>query len=264
MNKKSYDNKLSYGKSNEETSWLYDPLYTLKTTVSGQVLITMWVDRLLQITSDLTILQINTDGLSVKIKRKDLSKLLEVSDQLMIDTSMSYEANIYKTMVIRDVNNYIAEYEDGSKKYKGVFEIDKELHKDPSMRIVPITLDKYFFENIPIVETLRNHTNIYDFCMRFRVNKGWNAIHRVIEDFTIKNNILSKNTRYYVSTNGGALIKSKIGSDSETGVNVGFVATPFNKYYKADMKDYKVNYNFYIAECRKIIDIIENNQLTLF
>ena len=60
MNKKSYDNKLSYGKSNEETSWLYDPLYTLKTTVSGQVLITMWVDRLLQITSDLTILQINT------------------------------------------------------------------------------------------------------------------------------------------------------------------------------------------------------------
>ena len=30
------------------------------------------------------------------------------------------------------------------------------------------------------------------------------------------------------------------------------------------MKDYDINYNFYIKECNKIIDNIENKQLTLF
>ena len=33
---------------------------------------------------------------------------------------------------------------------------------------------------------------------------------------------------------------------------------------KKDMKDYNINYNFYIAECNKIINAIEDKQLYLF
>ena len=35
------DNKLIYGKSGEETSLLYDPLYTMRTTISGQMFLSL-------------------------------------------------------------------------------------------------------------------------------------------------------------------------------------------------------------------------------
>ena len=68
-------------------------------------------------------------------------------------------------MAIVDVSTYIAVYEDGSIKHKSDFEIDKELHKNPSMRIVPIALEKYFVEGIPVEETIKNHKDIFDFCL---------------------------------------------------------------------------------------------------
>ena len=36
----------------------------------------------------------------------------------------------------------------------------------------------------------------------------------------------------------------------------------FNKYFESD--NYNINYNFYIRECNKILDVIENKQLMLF
>ena len=54
---------MSYGKTNEEKSWLYDPLYTMKTTISGQILISMWADKLVSASPNLQILQINTKQL---------------------------------------------------------------------------------------------------------------------------------------------------------------------------------------------------------
>ena len=52
---------MTYGKTNEEKSWLYDPLYTLKTTISGQIFISMWAEFICENISNTTILQINTN-----------------------------------------------------------------------------------------------------------------------------------------------------------------------------------------------------------
>lgn len=49
-----------YGKTNSEDSFAYDPLYTLKTTISGQIMISMWIEKLVKAIKNLTILQVNT------------------------------------------------------------------------------------------------------------------------------------------------------------------------------------------------------------
>ena len=49
-----------YGKSNEEKSFLYDPLYTFKTTIAGQIFISMWVERMVKAVPELIFLQTNT------------------------------------------------------------------------------------------------------------------------------------------------------------------------------------------------------------
>jgi hypothetical protein len=254
-----------YGKSNSNDSYAYDPLYTLKTTISGQIMISMWIEKLVKAIKNLTILQVNTDGVSIMFNRKDYQKAIDVTSEMTQITGLTYEFNEYDKMVIRDVNNYSSKYSiDGKIKYKGAFEIDKELHKDPSMRIVSIALSEYFFKGIPVQQTIKNHKNIYDFCLRLKVDgrfiPEW---HYINDEIKLDIKKLSKNTRYFISNHGGALYK-RSSSDSTRllGVSVGVITTIFNNYYESE--DYDINYDFYIKECNKIINQIETTQLSLF
>lgn len=50
----------AYGKSNEPTSFLYDPLYTFRTTIAGQLFICMWAERWVEVCPNLKFIQSNT------------------------------------------------------------------------------------------------------------------------------------------------------------------------------------------------------------
>lgn len=173
----------TYGKSNEKTSFLYDPLYTFKTTIGGQLFICMWAERMVQAVPELQFIQINTDGITIKIPRTKINLIDNVSAELTKETGLEVETVKYDKMVIRDVNNYCARYEGtDDMKYKGIFEIDKEYHKDSSMTIVPIALKNYFFNRISVEDTIRGHKNIYDFCMRLKINSNSRAIYSSLSD----------------------------------------------------------------------------------
>lgn len=97
-----------YGKSNDQYSFLMDNKYTIKTTINGQLMLTMLCEDLVENIEDLIMLQVNTDGLTVKIKKSDYNKYLELCKQWEIKTKLSLEYVEYSKMIIRDVNNYIA------------------------------------------------------------------------------------------------------------------------------------------------------------
>lgn len=258
-----------YGKSNEPNSPFYDPLYTLKTTIGGQMFISMWTEKLVLACPTIKFLQHNTDGVSYLVRRVDIPKVQQVAKEMSELTGLFIEDNTYSKMILRDVNNYIAVYSDSTPehehlKLKGCFEIDKELHKDPSMRIVPIALKNYFVNGIPIQETIKNHKNIYDFCLRLKTNSLSIPYYRYLnKEGKIINDKLSRTTRYYISNKGGSLYK-QFDKDRISGINVGFNVTLFNKYI--DMEDYDINYKFYINESNKIKEIIDPTykQLNLF
>lgn len=251
-----------YGKSGEETSWLYDKLYQLRTTIAGQLFVAMWAERLVEVIPNVKFLQKNTDGISIIVNKEDEWLVDQVNNDLTLLTGLTIEKNYYNQMIIKDVNNYLAQYIDGYIKYKGCFEIDKELHKDGSMRIVPIAVKKYFIDGIDPRETIENHKNIYDFCLRMKVNATSTGTITHIETLgEIETTPLSKNTRYYISNRGGQLNK-QFSKKRKSGVNVGYAVTIFNEY--VEKKDYDINYDFYVAEAYKIIYATENNQLTLF
>ena len=256
-----------YGKSNEDTSFLYDTLYTYKTTIAGQLFISMWAERMVKEVPNLTFIQINTDGITIKVKRKDLDKIKEVNKKLTEETTLEIEDMYYNKMIIRDVNNYIGVYEDSTKdnehiKLKGIFVDDVEYHQDSSMKIVPVALKKYFVYGEPIEQTIRNHKNIFDFCLRLKINRRSKAQWHTINGSDLVITELNRTTRYYISRGNGGLVVYYNNSDSPNRINKGFNTTIFNKYYPSE--NYNINYSFYEAECRKIIDVVEDKQLTLF
>lgn len=256
-----------YGKSGEESSFLFDPLYTMKTTIAGQLFLSMFTEKLVEACPEIKFIQHNTDGLTYLVKRTHIPLIKEVTEEMESLTGLYIEDNTYNLMIMRDVNNYLARYENGDVKYKGCFEIDSECYKNPSMRIVPIALSKYFIENIPVEETIKNHRDIFDFCMLHKSNSNFISFMRNGADDIIK---LNRITRYYISNKGYELVKIKSSDNNlnlsninpgEIGINVGYRTILFNKYLDLPWDKYNINYKFYIRECNKIIDVIEPKQM---
>ncbi len=229
----------------------------------------MWTERMYEAVPELKFLQTNTDGITIYIPRNKLEIIREVCSTLTKETTLVIEESIYSKMIIRDVNNYIAVYEDSTRenehlKLKGDFEVDKEYHKDPSMRIVPLALKEFFVNGTPIRETIINHKDIFDFCLRLKTRSDSNGYFLHFDDNgNLVEDKLNRTTRYYMSKQigSGSIIK-RFHDGREVGINVGETCVIFNKYIEKDIKDYEINYNFYIKEANKIKDAIIDCQLT--
>jgi hypothetical protein len=254
-----------FGKAGDENSFLFDNKFLLSITVNGQLLISLLIDKLLKI-PDIFFVQSNTDGITIKFNRKYYEEVLEICKNWEELTKLKLEYVEYSKMIIRDVNNYIAVSKANKVKYKGVFEIEKEYHKDNSFKIIPIALSDYFVKGIPIEVTVKNHKNIYDFCGRQKFGKdSYGTIH--FPGLDKNNNPVEivekqqKNVRYYITNKGCTFIKNYNKGTNEL-INKGYQVIIFNKYIELD--NYNINYNFYIKECKKILEIIEDKQLKLF
>jgi hypothetical protein len=101
----------TYGDSNNRFSVFYDPLFTMSITLNGQLLLCMLAEGLMTIPG-LRILQANTDGISVYLRRDQEWLLDSLSDHWSKQTGLTLEKNKYRIMAIADVNSYIVEYED--------------------------------------------------------------------------------------------------------------------------------------------------------
>lgn len=259
---------IPYGKSNERWSFLYDPLYTMKTTVTGQLLLTMLIEALSRI-PDSQILMVNTDGLEIRLPRKyedTYKKMCKVWEE---KTGLVLEFVDYAKMAIADVNNYLAIDVNGKIKTKGRFEVDKKIGNDPafykdnSFRIIPLAIQEFFSKGTPVAETVMLHENIYDFCGRQKFKAGDKGVTRQIVNNAFVTSYEQKNVRYYISNKGAEFHKYYKGGKQEL-INKGYLVTVFNNYVKRRvMASYDINYTFYIKEANKEIKNIMKNQLKL-
>lgn len=253
-----------YGKSNSQYSFLYDPLYTVKTTLAGQLALCMLSEMLMTRVPELVMLQVNTDGLTVEIPREHARLYWEVCKEWESITNLTLEYIAYSQMIIRDVNNYIAvAQKTGKVKYKGTFKPnhemikDDEYHKSLSQGVVALAVSDYFLKGVPVEETIKNNTDIYLFCKTFNATHGWTCETLNISEEGVESNIepQQKTNRYYLSTNGKRFRKLK--EDRKIEIEAEKLVTIFNKYEDKPFEEYHINYDYYIEEAYKIIHVID-------
>ena len=258
-----------YGKSNDQYSLFYDPMYTMRITINGQLLLSMLAEWLVNYTKDITMIQANTDGITIKIPRSEHEVVKMTCRDWEARTGMILEYGEYKKMIIRDVNNYLAQTTDGDVKPKGCFEIIPmqngaiAYNKNWSMRVVPKALHAYYLEGTPINEFIRDHDNIYDFGIGFRARKDWRLVHTVLEGQNKIRYGQQRTTRYYVSKAGGALTKENI-DGRVISLEARRNCTIFNKAYFTEMQNYDIDYSYYIKEVNKIKYAVNDGQQKLF
>jgi len=167
----------SYGKSNSIYSALYDPKYTMLTTVNGQLLLCMTAEQLMERVPGCEILQVNTDGLTIRFDDYYDKLVNSICREWERKTKLKLEDAYYSKMIIKDVNNYLGLFNDGKVKRKGAAFIHKiqpgelELHKNFSHLVIPKALEAYFIYSIDPEEFIKNHNDIYDFFLRTKIPK---------------------------------------------------------------------------------------------
>lgn len=186
-----------YGDSNNKYSPFYDPQYTMSITINGQLLLCMLAEQLIK-TPGLSMVQINTDGLTVRYPRAYKEHVHSVCKWWENLTKLELEDAEYSRMFIRDVNNYIAEYTDGKLKRKGAYEYEREWHQNHSAMIVPKIVERVLVSGADIREEIyRDENDLMDFMLRAKVpraNKlewGGQPVGNIV--------------RYYISTDGDIL-----------------------------------------------------------
>ena len=240
---------------------LYEPSLGYRTTIQGNLMMGMLIEKLH--INKFVIIGANTDAVNVRVPDNRWEEYLTVCAEWEKETKMKLDHEEFTAIYESSVNHYIGVYSNGKIKTKGSFSTDLDLKKGFEHPITKIAIIKYFTENIPIEKTIRNHNNIYDFCMSTRM--GYSKKTNSSFSAYWNNSKIQKTNRYYASKgkNSAYLYKSGDGIKMEHVLKDSGV-TIFNKYIEKPMEEYNINYDFYEAKCRKIINEIEPEQLTLF
>jgi hypothetical protein len=261
----------TYGLSKNKHSFLYDPELTFRITVNGQLLLSMLYEQVMINIPDCQPLMQNTDGLEFRIKRSDIPKFNEICKSWEEMTSLQLEVDTYEKMIIADVNNYIAIYNEHKEpKCKGRFEWkDLALHKNKSFLVVSKALHEYFVNGVKPEEYLESNNNIFDYCGGVKIKGEWKFVKRYIKNGKYIEEKLQKLVRYYISDNGVKLFKCH--SDGrEIQLEAGhWLQTVFNKYEEKPFEKYGVNKSYYLQKIYQEIANIEGsksklNQTSLF
>ncbi len=236
-----------YGDSNNKFSVFYDPLFTMSITLNGQLLLCVLAENLIRI-SGLTLIQINTDGVTVRLPRTELPHLQEVRSWWERLTGLELEEAIYKSMMIRDVNNYLAIYESGKVKRKGAYEYSLSWHQNAGGLVIPKVAEKVLVDGAPIRETVENWPDKMDFMLRTKVPRSsylrWG-------DDTVQNI-----SRYYIAKGGKPLMKwmpplaKNPEKWREIGVESGWTVQVCNDIADATLP---IDYDYYIQEVEKLV-----------
>lgn len=189
-----------YGDSNNPYSPFYDPQYTMSITINGQLLLCMLAEKLMAL-PDVHLIQANTDGMTLYCKRTMLPMVEEVMAWWESVSRLTLEYAEYSRMWIRDVNNYVAEFEGSDKiKRKGAYEYQREWHQDHSELIVAKAVEAAMIEGANIAQYIHGHPDIFDFMLRAKVPR---SSRLQLDDGTSLPNLV----RYYVSTDGQGISK---------------------------------------------------------
>lgn len=265
------------GNLQNEHNFCYSPFAVMQIRINGQLLLLMLAEKLTQI--GCRIIQANTDGLFVLLKKDAYSKVNSICREWEQLTKLTLEEDRFKAMYQYAINDYFAITEDNKVKEKGMFITAVKLGKGLTPKIIPKAVISFFKDGIPVEDTIKNCTDIRDFLMYEKTGKQWHVEYMNEEQ--------QRTNRFYASTNGGYLWKWK-----DTGHKEGEIITYTEPYvgehkYKASARQYqnmltasgvtllnkfddkpieerKINYRYYIMEAYKIIRDLKPLQLSLW
>lgn len=269
-------------------NFCYSPFAVMQIRINGQLLLLMLAEKLTQL--GCRIVQANTDGLFVLLKKSVYDSVNKVCREWEQLTKLTLEEERFKAMYQYAINDYFAITEDNKVKEKGMFITTVKLGKGLTPKIIPKAVINFFKNGVPVEETIKGCQDIRDFLMAEKTGKQWHVEYNNEEQ--------QRTNRFYASTDGAYLWKWKsIGERYEWDPNkLSDMAywsiraegkdpnnpplVPITKQYQnmltasgvtllnylddKPIEERKINYRYYIMEAYKIIRELKPLQMSLW
>lgn len=255
------------GNLQNEHNFCYSPFAVMQIRINGQLLLLMLAEKLTQL--GCRIVQANTDGLFVLLKKDVYSKVNNVCREWEQLTRLTLEEERFKAMYQYAINDYFAITEDDKIKEKGMFITTVKLGKGLTPKIIPKAVINFFKNGVPVEETIKGCQDIRDFLMSEKTGKQWHVEYNNKEQ--------QRTNRFYASTNGAYLWKWKEKDTNRFDISI---PCPTEKQYQnmltasgvtllnylddKPIEERKINYRYYIMEAYKIIRELKPLQMSLW
>ena len=144
-----------YGKLGFAEGYLYDRFAQMQVTINGQ-LMTMTLIEELEL-NGIHVVSANTDGIVIKLPNNKRDIFKEITTRWNETNKMGADGEEYVMLIQRDINNYSDKQTNDKLEYKGDLDPNmflKDLSKGYNAPIVAEAVSNYFFDGIPIMETL--------------------------------------------------------------------------------------------------------------
>lgn len=256
-----------FGKMGSEKSFLCDKKAMYQVTINGQLFLLMLIERLEL--AGIKVISANTDGIVTVVPDGLEEKANEICHKWEKHLGLELEFTEYELYVREGVNSYITRKTSGDIKLKGSRMNHKmfseDLTKGYNAPIVSYAVNQYFLNDVPIMETLRASKSILDFCKTQNIARKYKLEYTHIVDGKLTVEEIQRNTRYFISTDGGSLMKVEVIGYKANGevdakkssLSAGQRVTVCNLIDDRDISEWNINYLYYYNEAMAIVNPIK-------
>lgn len=257
-----------FGKMGSEKSFLCDKKAMYQVTINGQLFLLMLIEKLEL--AGIHVISANTDGIVTIVPRELEQTADDICHWWEKHLGLELEFTYYTKYVTEGVNSYLTVKRGGSSKFKGRMNPKmflEDLSKGYNSPIVAKCVTEYFINGTPVMETLRNAKSILDFCRTQNVNHKYRLEFTHVVDGKIRTDVVQRNTRFYISSTGGTLMKVESMGWNEhneeqvkkSSLCAGQRVSICNTVDDTDISELNVNYLYYYNEAMAIIEPIEQS-----
>ena len=247
-----------YGKFGFDSYFLYDRFAQMQVTINGQLMVMMVVEALEL--AGIHVVSANTDGIIVKLPKDKENDFKDITDAWCAQNKLGADSERYKLFVTRDINNYFDIQSNDKVEYKGSLDPHqylKDLKKGYDMPVVAKAVFEYFANGVSVMETLRNHKDILDFCKTQNVGKQFEVVYQKVVDGKVIDVHSQRHVRFYVSTKGVVIMKENVHDGKRSVLASGKPVIILNKLDDVDISLRNIDYKYYYEEAYKIINPIK-------
>lgn len=134
----------------------------------------------------------------------------------------------------------------------------RDLSKGYDAPIVAKAVENYFLYNKPIMDTLRECTDVLDFCKSQNIGKNYHVEVVKVVNGKVVHIPYQRYVRFYVSTDGDVIEKVHNSDSSiKSRLAAGERVTILNTLDDIDIANRRISYKYYYQEALKIIDPIK-------
>ena len=222
---------------------VYDPKRMREVCINGQLMLLQLIEDLSTFSTDFCLLQSNTDGLVYKIPKSKFNDMDRIVKAWEKRTRMTMEYDTTTFIAQRDVNNYVAVFDNGKIERKGGSVKDSK-PCDYDLPIIKNAVVEYFINGVDPKEYIMKENRLMPFMKTYKLSSAYN---RVLWGDEIQN---GKIFRVFASRsrNDKCLYKQKVDKNKEKFANCPLHCKIVNEDIRTSTVPNWLDKNWYIEQ----------------